>query len=176
MTSSCACGMPRSIPRHCAGRGEENMAKNFSRIWIDNFIADFEREKENLGEMDRISGDGDFAINLGSALKLCAAALAEIKDDAAPAEVFGAVSNSFLHTGGTSGPLLGMWVRDVSKAFSDQSDPVEALATGFTAGVATVQRIGGAQDRKSTRLNSSHVAISYAVFCLKKIISCMPAR
>src|SRR5690625_6813376 len=29
------------------------------------------------------------------------------------------------------------------------------------------------QDRKSTRLNSSHVAISYAVFCLiKKIANC----
>src|SRR5439155_5254624 len=27
---------------------------------------------------------------------------------------------------------------------------------------------GYEQDRKSTRLNSSHVAISYAVFCLKK--------
>src|SRR5207253_10577342 len=27
---------------------------------------------------------------------------------------------------------------------------------------------GSARDRKSTRLNSSHVAISYAVFCLKK--------
>src|SRR5690349_23655268 len=26
----------------------------------------------------------------------------------------------------------------------------------------------GVQDRKSTRLNSSHVEISYAVFCLKK--------
>src|SRR5215469_17799846 len=26
----------------------------------------------------------------------------------------------------------------------------------------------GARDRKSTRLNSSHVEISYAVFCLKK--------
>src|SRR5437870_7413327 len=26
----------------------------------------------------------------------------------------------------------------------------------------------GVRDRKSTRLNSSHVAISYAVFCLKK--------
>src|SRR5690625_6526821 len=26
----------------------------------------------------------------------------------------------------------------------------------------------GSGDRKSTRLNSSHVAISYAVFCLKK--------
>src|SRR5439155_26010104 len=28
--------------------------------------------------------------------------------------------------------------------------------------------LGKVQDRKSTRLNSSHVAISYAVFCLKK--------
>src|SRR5690349_24588233 len=27
---------------------------------------------------------------------------------------------------------------------------------------------GGHADRKSTRLNSSHVEISYAVFCLKK--------
>src|SRR5690349_23424615 len=27
---------------------------------------------------------------------------------------------------------------------------------------------GHSQDRKSTRLNSSHVEISYAVFCLKK--------
>src|SRR5690606_40418578 len=27
---------------------------------------------------------------------------------------------------------------------------------------------GAAKDRKSTRLNSSHVKISYAVFCLKK--------
>src|SRR5207249_10594239 len=30
-------------------------------------------------------------------------------------------------------------------------------------------RVGGVlEDRKSTRLNSSHVSISYAVFCLKK--------
>src|SRR5699024_12573299 len=30
------------------------------------------------------------------------------------------------------------------------------------------RRGGCSQDRKSTRLNSSHVSISYAVFCLKK--------
>src|SRR5690606_40543224 len=30
--------------------------------------------------------------------------------------------------------------------------------------------IGSNRDRKSTRLNSSHVKISYAVFCLKKKI------
>src|SRR5690625_1272201 len=32
----------------------------------------------------------------------------------------------------------------------------------------TTYLLPGLQDRKSTRLNSSHVAISYAVFCLKK--------
>src|SRR5258705_680707 len=30
------------------------------------------------------------------------------------------------------------------------------------------QRVIGKRDRKSTRLNSSHLGISYAVFCLKK--------
>src|SRR5439155_25669497 len=33
-------------------------------------------------------------------------------------------------------------------------------------------RRGSHRDRKSTRLNSSHVATSYAVFCLKKKTDC----
>src|SRR5439155_4955733 len=36
-----------------------------------------------------------------------------------------------------------------------------------TAARRGARRVRG-RDRKSTRLNSSHVAISYAVFCLKK--------
>src|SRR3989442_9469671 len=36
------------------------------------------------------------------------------------------------------------------------------------AEIAEMQRGGIGLDRKSTRLNSSHVRISYAVFCLKK--------
>src|SRR5690625_3252823 len=43
--------------------------------------------------------------------------------------------------------------------FYDQQELNEMLLKGAEAGF---------QDRKSTRLNSSHVAISYAVFCLKK--------
>src|SRR5437667_1722141 len=40
---------------------------------------------------------------------------------------------------------------------------------GGDALVPHVQAIApGRQDRKSTRLNSSHITISYAVFCLKK--------
>src|SRR5690606_35604428 len=39
------------------------------------------------------------------------------------------------------------------------------MATGFAEGEVPNDTVG---DRKSTRLNSSHVKISYAVFCLKK--------
>src|SRR5207249_5606214 len=44
----------------------------------------------------------------------------------------------------------------------DSDDAVEAPALEHAIDVRT------GQDRKSTRLNSSHVSISYAVFCLKK--------
>src|SRR5690625_7114635 len=44
------------------------------------------------------------------------------------------------------------------------ADPVRVRATRLPRGARRRQLI----DRKSTRLNSSHVAISYAVFCLKK--------
>src|SRR5438477_8105887 len=40
---------------------------------------------------------------------------------------------------------------------------------GRVAGVCCAPcRVPAARDRKSTRLNSSHMSISYAVFCLKK--------
>src|SRR5690606_40958493 len=48
--------------------------------------------------------------------------------------------------------------------------PLEEALRRALAGVARRGGDGGiiAVDRKSTRLNSSHVKISYAVFCLKK--------
>src|SRR5699024_12026772 len=43
------------------------------------------------------------------------------------------------------------------------------IATGAPKPASASRRPpASAQDRKSTRLNSSHVSISYAVFCLKK--------
>src|SRR2546426_3752486 len=40
--------------------------------------------------------------------------------------------------------------------------------TRFVQELVPEARVIMAQDRKSTRLNSSHLVISYAVFCLKK--------
>src|SRR3712207_8879213 len=48
---------------------------------------------------------------------------------------------------------------------------LDVLQAGFQeqAGQVVADRVVAvAQDRKSTRLNSSHANISYAVFCLKK--------
>src|SRR5256885_3360854 len=46
------------------------------------------------------------------------------------------------------------------------------MALAETTGCDTGHSGGG--DRKSTRLNSSHLVISYAVFCLKKKIDTRP--
>src|SRR3712207_7908745 len=55
----------------------------------------------------------------------------------------------------------------------DREHTVTASAGGFDSGVMNSgarwsRRFPSAGDRKSTRLNSSHANISYAVFCLKK--------
>src|SRR5690349_24128571 len=45
---------------------------------------------------------------------------------------------------------------------------IGATGVGKTEIARRLAKIADAPDRKSTRLNSSHVEISYAVFCLKK--------
>src|SRR5439155_17643679 len=54
-------------------------------------------------------------------------------------------------------------VEEIERQSSSQKpDPSADLRHSFR------RRAVPGRDRKSTRLNSSHVAISYAVFCLKK--------
>src|SRR5690554_7573137 len=55
-------------------------------------------------------------------------------------------------------PPLVVWVVDVCSG--ESSSPEGGGVVSLGGGVSS--------DRKSTRLNSSHVRISYAVFCLKK--------
>src|SRR5699024_11671211 len=44
----------------------------------------------------------------------------------------------------------------------------DVLVSRIRLGISRVRETSTSRDRKSTRLNSSHVSISYAVFCLKK--------
>src|SRR3712207_8999227 len=55
-----------------------------------------------------------------------------------------------------------IWQGDLPRAIRDGMPPPSAETRRRKA------RWGALLDRKSTRLNSSHANISYAVFCLKK--------
>src|SRR5690606_41954497 len=69
-------------------------------------------------------------------------------------------------------PPTAIQARRVRRRFrvSSSRRPRSPSAQVRTAGPASrpASPPGSAEDRKSTRLNSSHVKISYAVFCLKK--------
>src|SRR2546421_7539760 len=51
---------------------------------------------------------------------------------------------------------------------SNQRPVLRALPSSRPSAMRSGRRVQRGQDRKSTRLNSSHDQISYAVFCLKK--------
>src|SRR2546428_8575569 len=53
-------------------------------------------------------------------------------------------------------------------AFAKRGDRVIAVARSRSDVSQLASKYPGETDRKSTRLNSSHDQISYAVFCLKK--------
>src|SRR3712207_9140043 len=53
-----------------------------------------------------------------------------------------------------------------ARGFGGASIDEVAAEAGYTSGAIYANFAG--KDRKSTRLNSSHANISYAVFCLKK--------
>src|SRR3712207_9135003 len=63
-----------------------------------------------------------------------------------------------------SSPAARFWPRPPGRA-PQETHHIDALLAAPRAG-ALEPTVG--KDRKSTRLNSSHANISYAVFCLKK--------
>src|SRR6266542_5611735 len=71
-----------------------------------------------------------------------------------------------LTTIASTGRLMKRSVKDFMRLFRHSTFALRhshyvSAGFGFNSGF-------GAEDRKSTRLNSSHGSISYAVFCLKK--------
>src|SRR5690625_7216274 len=73
------------------------------------------------------------------------------------AAVEGAIASKYRNMGQTCVCANRIYVHDAV---------YDAFAEKFAAAVQQL-KVGNGLDRKSTRLNSSHVAISYAVFCLK---------
>src|SRR5438105_10270684 len=64
--------------------------------------------------------------------------------------------------------LIHMSIGDPPQSTAPDAISAKNAATSPCGGVDRGVRIARMRDRKSTRLNSSHEWISYAVFCLKK--------
>src|SRR5438034_6706482 len=68
-------------------------------------------------------------------------------------------------------PVSGTWGSDARHVYSKQqpwSADESLISIENSGGPSPLILDGFTKDRKSTRLNSSHTVISYAVFCLKK--------
>src|SRR5438874_7548069 len=85
------------------------------------------------------------------------------------AEVFGVVMSGDATPAQIGGLLLGL------RAKGETADELAGATRALRAAMVRIDvphehlvDTCGTGDRKSTRLNSSHVEISYAVFCLKK--------
>src|SRR5207249_9054733 len=84
------------------------------------------------------------------------------------------VTFAFIAGSRDDGDAVGQPLRHAARVGDEVEDVLDGDADGAGirqrhwshVGIIWLARVWG--DRKSTRLNSSHVSISYAVFCLKK--------
>src|SRR5438874_3684962 len=65
-------------------------------------------------------------------------------------------------------PYTTLFRSPVASWRTARTRPCARKAKAVSTSAAASRLIVALKDRKSTRLNSSHVEISYAVFCLKK--------
>ncbi|MGA6206158.1 DAK2 domain-containing protein [Nocardia testacea] len=123
-----------------------------TRNWITRFASDVETQVDALTDLDRLIGDGDFGLNLRSAVR---AALAGIEADppARPGDVFARLSDAFLGVGGTSGPLLGLWFGRIADIRGDEVGAAQLAAAVDTA-TGAVRRLGRAEVGHKTMVDA----------------------
>ncbi|MFJ9420812.1 DAK2 domain-containing protein [Streptomyces sp. NPDC101249] len=135
------------------------LAGGFGARWTAGILAAFlpggdgDGRAAELGRLDRLAGDGDFGTNITSALGRARQAV-----EAEPPQDYRgwltAVSRGFLGTGGTSGPLFGMFFRDLARCCDAGEPTLAELSAGLGTAVATVQRYGRAEVGHKTMVDA----------------------
>jgi dihydroxyacetone kinase-like protein len=125
-----------------------------TRAWIERFAEAFASNRELLDDLDRQSGDGDFGSNLESAMRRVTDGL-EDGGAETPGAVLGVVATAFMHTGGTSGPLFGMWFMQLSRAAGAAPEiGLAELSAGVSAGLEGIQKLGKAEPGDKTMVDA----------------------
>jgi dihydroxyacetone kinase-like protein len=82
------------------------------------------------------------------------------REPASVGDPFDGASTGFLRTGGTSGPLFGMWFRAFAQAGADRAAiDLDELAAAAEEGLAAVRRLGGAEVGDKTMVDALAPAV-----------------
>jgi len=128
-----------------------------ARAWIASFVEAFRAQRGELDELDRRSGDGDFGSNLLPAIEGSADAAAGL----GPGRCFTTLGRAFMAAGGTSGPIFGVWLRELGRAGGDAEQlDLAAIASGCSAGLEAVRALGGASVGDKTMIDALDPAAS----------------
>lgn len=129
------------------------LPSGFGQRWVQTMFDAFLDRTDALADLDRRAGDGDFGANIAAALRRARENIDTATPDSYPAWLT-AVSRGFLGTGGTSGPLFGMFFRELARCAHGSEPTLAEFSRGLSAGVATVQRYGKAEVGHKTMVDA----------------------
>ncbi|TRW88872.1 dihydroxyacetone kinase subunit L [Mycolicibacterium sp. 018/SC-01/001] len=122
---------------------------------VMGFVDAVEQAHPALTRFDQRSGDGDFGDNLRGGMRAVVHRLDQSEES--PLSVLGSV---FLdEVGGTSGPLLGLLFTEIAVAVRDRPSVAAAWATGLSAGLRAITRVGEAAPGDRTMIDAIAPAV-----------------
>ncbi|WP_394214866.1 DAK2 domain-containing protein [Brachybacterium vulturis] len=137
----------------------ETLPDGFGRDFLRGVQKHLGGAADALGDLDRRAGDGDFGTNVRTALKLATSNI-ETDDPATYRQWGTTMYMGWLGVGGTSGPLFGMFFRDLAKAADDGEPTLAQFAEALAAGQATIQKYGEAEVGDKTMVDALDPAVT----------------
>ena len=130
------------------------MNANDVKALFSNLAETFEQEKERLGDLDAILGDGDHGVSMTNGFGKASEAIQESTSEDV-GELFQNAGRALMSgIGGASGPLFAMVLIELGKASLGAKElSAEAFSTGVAGAAAAVQRLGKAEIGDKTMLD-----------------------
>ncbi len=119
--------------------------------WITGFTERVRDAVDELTELDRQAGDGDFGVTMEAGLRDAPEATSAVS----AASMFAALSRSFLeNAGGTSGALFGAVFHRLADALAGRTADADAVADAVRGALDIVVRLGGAAPGDRTMVDA----------------------
>lgn len=114
-----------------------------TKMLFANLARTFEQEKETLGQLDAVLGDGDHGVGMARGFTK-ANELVQASQASDVGNLFQMAGRAFMSsTGGASGSLFAMIFLELGKAcLHKQTLDTSSLTLGITNAVATIKRLG----------------------------------